>query len=154
MTTTSQPVPLWAPLYGASIGQAWTRFWKKYATFSGRASRSEYWWWFLISVVIGIVLEIITLAVSGGTGMGRMNSDGSMIAPNAGAIIMTIILIIWGLGTIIPGLALLARRLHDVNLSAWFIFIGLVPFVGGIILLIMAILPSNQAGQRFDRPIS
>src|SRR5690606_31218895 len=36
-------VPLWAPLYGATMGQAWTRFWRKYADFSGRASRSEYW---------------------------------------------------------------------------------------------------------------
>ena len=44
-------VPLWAPLYGATMGQAWNRFWRKYADFSGRASRSEFWFaylWFFI----------------------------------------------------------------------------------------------------------
>src|SRR6218665_2902761 len=45
--------PLWAPLYGATMRQAWTRFWKKYATFSGRASRSEFWFAYLwISILV------------------------------------------------------------------------------------------------------
>ena len=49
------------PLYGASIGQAITRFFKKYATFSGRASRSEYWWVYLMNSVIGMVLVFALL---------------------------------------------------------------------------------------------
>ena len=44
--------PLWAPLYGASLPQAVRRFFAKYADFSGRASRSEYWWWYLVTVIV------------------------------------------------------------------------------------------------------
>ena len=47
VTSNSGQVPLDAPLRGATFGQAFTRFFKKYAIFHGRASRSEFWWWFL-----------------------------------------------------------------------------------------------------------
>ncbi|MGO4805605.1 DUF805 domain-containing protein [Arthrobacter sp. 2MCAF15] len=141
---TGEP-PLWAPLYGASLTQAVQRFFKKYATFTGRASRSEYWWWALVSLLVGIVINIIT-----STGMTTNASGAATIGP--GAVIGLILAVVWGLGTIVPSLALLARRLHDVNMSAWLILLVLVPFLGGLALLVMAILPSNPAGQRFDQP--
>jgi len=137
--------PLWAPLYGATLQQAVQRFFKKYAIFSGRASRSEYWWWALVSLIVGIVINIIT---STGT---TTNASGAAVT-GPGAIVGLILAVIWGLGTIVPSLALLARRLHDVNLSAWLILLVLVPFLGGLALLVMTILPSNPAGQRFDQP--
>jgi uncharacterized membrane protein YhaH (DUF805 family) len=137
--------PLWAPLYGATIKQAVQRFFKKYATFSGRASRSEYWWWALVSLIVGIIINVIT-----STGTTTTASGSAMTGP--GAVIGMILAVIWGLGTIVPSLALLARRLHDVNLSAWLILLVLVPILGGLALLVMTILPSNPAGQRFDRP--
>ena len=137
--------PLWAPLYGASFQQAVQRFFKKYATFSGRASRSEYWWWALVSFIVGIIINIIT-----NTGMTTTPSGAAVLGP--GAVVGIILAVIWGLATIVPSLALLARRLHDVNLSAWLILIVLVPFLGGLALLVMTILPSNPAGQRFDQP--
>jgi uncharacterized membrane protein YhaH (DUF805 family) len=137
--------PLWAPLYGATIQQAVQRFFKKYATFSGRASRSEYWWWALVSLIVSIIINIIT---STGT---TTNASGAA-TPGPGAVIGMILAVIWGLGTIVPSLALLARRLHDVNLSAWLILLVLVPILGGLALLVMTILPSNPTGQRFDRP--
>jgi hypothetical protein len=56
-TLTAEQVPLDKPLYGATFGQAISRFFKKYATFSGRASRSEYWWWVLASAIISAVLS-------------------------------------------------------------------------------------------------
>ena len=49
-----------------------------------------------------------------------------------------------------PSLAVLVRRLHDANFSGFFVFIGLIPFVGGIILLVLTILPSKPEGARFD----
>src|SRR6476620_2510112 len=137
--------PLWAPLYGATLQQAVQRFFKKYAIFSGRASRSEYWWWALVSLIVGIGINIIT---STGT---TTNASGAAVT-GPGAIVGLILAVIWGLGTIVPSLALLARRLHDVNLSAWLILLVLVPFLGGLALLVMTILPSNPAGQRFDQP--
>lgn len=143
-------VPLWAPYYGAPIGEAARRFWKKYATFSGRASRSEYWWWMLISVGVSIVLQIIIAA--GNTGSTSSATGVVSATPGPIAFIGFILALVWGLAAIVPSLALTARRLHDVNMSAWMILIGLVPFLGGLALLVMTILPSNPQGQRFDRP--
>ena len=56
VTANSGQVPLDAPLRGASFGQAFARFFKKYVIFHGRASRSEFWWWFLANWVISGVL--------------------------------------------------------------------------------------------------
>ncbi|MGO4856216.1 DUF805 domain-containing protein [Arthrobacter sp. 2MCAF14] len=144
-TVPAGPVPLWYPYYGAPIGEAARRFFKKYATFTGRASRSEYWWWALISGVVAIILNIIISA-------GATVSDTGAMVPGPGAVIGYILLVIWGLATLIPSLALVVRRLHDVNFSGWMILLGLVPFLGGLALLIFMILPSKPEGQRFDVP--
>lgn len=141
--------PLWAPYYGAPIGEAATRFFKKYATFTGRASRSEYWWWALISGVVSIVLNIIT-AVGGAAGA-TTDATGTTV-PGPGALVGIILLVGWGLAVIVPTVALIVRRLHDVNFSGWMILIGLVPFLGGLALLVFMILPSKPEGQRFDVP--
>ncbi|MHC6221757.1 DUF805 domain-containing protein [Arthrobacter sp. MMS24-S77] len=142
-------VPLWAPYYGAPIGEAARRFFKKYATFTGRASRSEYWWWTLISVVVSIVLNIIT-SVAGSAG--ATVSDAGTMVPGPGAIVGVILLVIWGLAVIVPSLALVVRRLHDANFSGWMILIGLVPFLGALALLVFMFLPPKPEGQRFDVP--
>ncbi|MDJ0358596.1 DUF805 domain-containing protein [Paenarthrobacter sp. PH39-S1] len=143
--------PLWAPLYGASLPDAVKRFWKKYVVFSGRASRSEYWWWALVSAVVVLVLEIIG-AAAGGAGA-TVAADGTSV-PGPGFGVAAAIIGLWGLATIIPGLALLSRRLHDGNFSAWFILLGLVPFLGAIALLVMTLMPSNPQGRRFDGPVA
>ncbi|OOP65322.1 hypothetical protein BMF89_00080 [Arthrobacter sp. SRS-W-1-2016] len=131
--------------YGAPIGEAARPFFKKYATFTGRASRSEYWWWALISGVVAIILNIIISA-------GATVSDSGAKVPGPGAVVGDILLGIWGLATIIPSVAVVVRRLHDVNFSGWMILIGPVPFLGGLALLIFMILPSKPEGQRFDVP--
>ncbi|WP_457962409.1 DUF805 domain-containing protein [Arthrobacter sp. D1-29] len=141
--------PLWAPYYGAPLPVAVKRFFKKYATFSGRASRSEYWWWTLVSVGVSIILQIVA-GIMGAAGA-TVTADGTAV-PGAGAVPVYIILVIWGLATIVPSLALTARRLHDVNLSGWLILVVLVPFLGAIALLVMTILASKPEGQRFDQP--
>lgn len=146
--TAGEP-PLWAPYYGATLPVAVQRFFKKYATFSGRASRSEYWWWALVAFAVGVVLNIIT-SVAGAAGS-TVTADGTPV-PGPGALVGSILLIIWGLAVIVPSFALLVRRLHDANLSGWLALLILVPFLGALALIVMAILPSNPAGQRFDRP--
>jgi uncharacterized membrane protein YhaH (DUF805 family) len=123
------------------------RFFKKYATFSGRASRSEYWWWTLVSVVVSIILNILV-----GTGSAATTSTGVSSSLGPGATLGFILVVIWGLGTIIPSLALGVRRLHDGNFSGWLLLLALVPFLGTLAVLIFMILPSNPAGQRFDQP--
>ncbi|MBT2550362.1 DUF805 domain-containing protein [Arthrobacter sp. ISL-65] len=141
--------PLWAPYYGAPFPVAVRRFFKKYATFSGRASRSEYWWWALAALVIDIIINIIT-AVGGATGA-TVAANGTAV-PGPGAVVGYVLLGIWALGTIVPSLALTARRLHDVNLSGWLVLLVLVPFLGALALLVLTILPSKPEGQRFDTP--
>ena len=145
----SGPVPLWAPYYNAPFGVAVRRFFSKYATFSGRASRAEYWWWLLVSVIVSTVLNIIA-NVAGGS---SMNANGAMTM-SGGYIVVGIISLIWSLAILIPSLALLSRRLHDTNHSAGWIFILLIPLIGWIIVLIFVLTGPNPAGARFDRPTS
>ncbi|WP_284974135.1 DUF805 domain-containing protein [Arthrobacter sp. efr-133-TYG-104] len=141
--------PLWAPYYGAPIGAAVKRFFKKYTAFTGRASRSEYWWWTLVSFIVSTVLNILASVIGAA---GATVSDSGATVPGAGAIPFYILLAIWGLATIIPSLALLVRRLHDGNFSGWLALLVLVPFLGALAVLVLSLLPSNPAGQRFDRP--
>jgi uncharacterized membrane protein YhaH (DUF805 family) len=143
---TGEP-PLWAPFYGASFPVAAKRFFKKYATFSGRASRSEYWWWTLAAIAVSIVLNII---IGLGTTAATSLSDAPTLGP--AAIFGYVLLVIWGLATLVPSLALTVRRLHDGNFSGWLLLLILVPFLGAIAILVFTILPSNPAGQRFDQP--
>jgi len=140
--------PLSLPLYGASFGQAFRRFWTKYATFSGRASRSEFWWWYLANAIVVAVLYAIT-AIGGFAGATYdattgTSEPGPLIGVGAG------LLGLWALATIVPSFAIAWRRLHDTNRSGGFWFLGLIPFVGGIILLVLFVLESDPQGDRFD----
>ncbi|MGM7778809.1 DUF805 domain-containing protein [Arthrobacter sp. KNU-44] len=126
-------VPLELPYYGAPPIEAVKRFWKKYAIFHGRASRSEYWWWFLASAVVSGVIN-----AAGATANGNTSTSTALGG-------------LWFLATIVPSLALAARRLHDANLSALFLLLALVPVLGWIALLVFVLLPANPRGQRFDR---
>jgi uncharacterized membrane protein YhaH (DUF805 family) len=133
--------PLWAPYYGAPLPAAVKRFFKKYATFSGRASRSEFWWWALVSFAVSIVLNII----SGPTATSALDST-----PTLG--IGTILGAIWGLATIVPSLALVVRRLHDGGFSGLLALLLLVPFAGAVAVFVLTILPSKPEGQKYDQP--
>jgi uncharacterized membrane protein YhaH (DUF805 family) len=137
-----------APYYGASLGVAFSRFWRKYATFSGRASRSEYWWWVLIGTIVTAIFYIIGI-LAGGI-YGPPTAAG---VPTLGAgygIYMTLS-VIWGLAVLVPGLAVNWRRLHDTNHRGASYFLALIPIVGPIIVLVFLLLPPNPEGARFDR---
>lgn len=133
--------PLWAPYYGAPFPAAVKRFFQKYATFSGRASRSEFWWWALVSFAVSTVFNII----SGATTASSLDS-----APTLG--IGAILGVVWGLATLVPSLALLVRRLHDGGFSGLLALLLLVPFAGAVAVLVLAILPSKPEGQKYDQP--
>ena len=141
----SNEPPLWAPYYGAPLLAAAGRFFKKYATFSGRASRSEYWWWVLISVIVGVVLNVI---VAPGSTHDRYGNT----IPGPAAVIGLGLVILWGLATFVPGLALSVRRMHDAGMSGWMLLLSLVPFVGAVAILVFMVMPADANGQRFDRP--
>ena len=148
MSDTTSAAPLSAPLYDATFGQAISRFFKKYGTFSGRASRSEFWWFFLFNFIVSGVLYGIA-AIVGASSAGV--SDTGMYMQGPAFWLAAIPYWLWLLVTIVPWLALCWRRLHDTDKSGGFYFLGLIPFVGGIILLVLLALPSDPAGARFDR---
>lgn len=147
MTDLRTEPPLERPYYGAPLSAAVRRFFRKYATFSGRASRSEYWWWFLASVVITGVLQLPAVA----TGAIEMQSNGTYTVVGGPGLIFAVLYVVWGLGTIIPGLALLVRRLHDIDHSGFWVFIALVPLIGAIVLFVFTVLGPRPGGARFDR---
>jgi uncharacterized membrane protein YhaH (DUF805 family) len=140
MTTPS----LEMPYYGIGFVDAIKRGFKKYATFSGRASRSEYWWWylftFLVYLVLGVPLYVVGMATS---------RDGGR-TPGALAIPLLILLTVFALGIIVPSLALTVRRLHDAGYSGLLALLFLIPYVGGLVILIFALLPSSPAGAKYD----
>nr|WP_294846601.1 DUF805 domain-containing protein [uncultured Sphingomonas sp.] len=106
---------------------------KKYADFSGRAPRAEYWWFYLFEIIlfcVAIMLDALSGGGFGGTPYGLFTA-------------------ILGLGLIIPGLAVTIRRLHDTDRSGWWILIALVPLIGGIILLVFSILQGTLGTNRY-----
>ncbi|GBE24204.1 inner membrane protein YhaI [bacterium BMS3Bbin02] len=109
----------------------------KYATFSGRASRPEYWWFALFLYAGSLALRIAF----------GFNASGP-----------STLQIVFGLGTLLPGLAVAVRRLHDTNRSGAYLFIGLIPIVGIFVILWMLTNPGspgpNTYGETPDYPIN
>lgn len=145
----SATVPLSQPLYGASFGQAFSRFFKKYATFSGRASRSEFWWWYLAHAIVVTAIFIFMLA--GAFGGATTDPITGRTEPGPLLGVGALLLVLWQLATLIPMIAISWRRLHDVNLAGPFWFLSFVAGIGGIAVIVLTALPSNPAGARFDR---
>ncbi|SET23363.1 DUF805 domain-containing protein [Thorsellia anophelis] len=109
----------------------------KYATFQGRARRSEFWFFQLFYMIFSIGLQVIAsiLAVVSG-------SEGV-------AAFFGILLIAFYLALFLPSLSVLVRRLHDTDRSGWFVFISFIPLVGTIILLIWLCSEGTQGDNRF-----
>lgn len=92
----------------------------KYVQFTGRSSRSAYWYWVLFAVIVYVIAYAISAAI------------GSLI-----------LYYLVALAFFLPGLAVGVRRLHDTGRSGWWYLIGLVPLIGGIVLLVFFIQPSD-----------
>ncbi len=120
------------------FGEAVKSFWSHYSKFKGRSRRSEYWW-------IQLFLVLTNLAVAG-IDLVLMNGDVERFIANGGG---GIVGLIWILVTIVPALAVLVRRLHDTGKSGWWVLIGFVPLVGGIVLLVFTVLDSDAGGNKF-----
>ncbi|MFO1279738.1 MAG: DUF805 domain-containing protein [Burkholderiaceae bacterium] len=106
------------------IQQAFVTCLKKYADFSGRATRSEYWWFVLCEVLILGIASLISDWLPG----------------------------LFALALVLPALAVGARRLHDTGRSGWWLLLMLVPFIGGLFLLYWAVLPSQPSANAFGEP--
>ena len=119
------------------FAEATRSFWKNYATFKGRARRSEYWFIQLFLVLTNLAAFFIDLALLGG-------DLERIMAMGGGGIVG----LVWILATIVPALAVLIRRLHDTDKSAWWVLIGLVPFAGGIVLLVFTVQDSTPGDNK------
>ena len=150
-------VALSQPLYGATIGQAVRRFWKKYATFTGRASRAEFWWWYLVSTLVSFVLSAINRLFAGPQPVAPTTQeqlDGYFSQVMAWSLRGSVLSLIWGLATLVGMLALSTRRLHDTNRSGWWYLIIFVPIVGIIVLIVFWASAPKPEGQRYDRELA
>jgi uncharacterized membrane protein YhaH (DUF805 family) len=142
----AQPSPpsLDMPYYGIGFVDAIKRGFKKYAAFKGRASLSEYWWWVLFTNLVGFTLLIPAFLIDFAT-----STDGGS-TPGTAFIVLIILLTVFYLGLAVPSLALMVRRLHDAGYSGLLVLLGLVPYLGGLIILIFTVLPSSPAGAKYD----
>jgi uncharacterized membrane protein YhaH (DUF805 family) len=139
---------------------------KRYADFSGRSRRLEFWLWHLFNAIVaGVVVTIITISVFGsiadvtqraasgefanyaavdGANFVTLNGEKYAIPPEVmiqavmGSIgIPFLLLALYSLAVFLPNLAVIVRRLHDQDKSGWWFFIGFVPIIGGIWLLVL-----------------
>ncbi|EBA8669452.1 DUF805 domain-containing protein [Salmonella enterica subsp. enterica serovar Panama] len=105
---------------------------EKYAKFSGRASRREYWWFTLFNVIVYCITIFLDIKI-------QNNLDDYMFYLTA----------IYFILIFIPILALQIRRLHDIGCSGWFELIIFIPSIGSLILLIMHCLPSESGNNKY-----
>ena len=101
-----------------------------YAQFSGRASRSEYWWFVLASFLVTFVAALI---------------DGA-----SGGVAITLLASIF---VIIPGFAVSVRRLHDTNRSGWYLLLLFVPLIGAILIFIWSVTSGDKKANQYG-PVS
>ena len=97
----------------------------KYAEFNGRASRSEFWWFYLFYTLCWII----------------------------GFVVNPVVELIVVLGLLLPYIAVAARRLHDINKSGWLQLIGLIPLIGWIIIIIWCATEGHKKKNKYGAPI-
>jgi uncharacterized membrane protein YhaH (DUF805 family) len=102
----------------------------KYATFAGRARRSEYWWFTLFTALI--------------LGVGRLLDTGSSGGP--------VITVFAALAVLLPAWAVSVRRLHDTGRSGWWLLVGLIPILGIIVLIVFACQPTLDDENLYGPP--
>lgn len=147
---TADPTDPDLPLRGAPPLTAYARYWRRSVVFSGRASLSEYWWPVLLNAVLGAVVGTIGAALlAAGSGLTQQSVAVAPVLNALGAVLLVAVLILL-VAQILPTIAVGVRRLHDADLSGLFYLLVLIPSVGGLILLVLHVLPANPAGRRFD----
>jgi len=111
----------------------------KYATFTGRAARPEYWWWILAVIILLVILTVI---------------DGALLAPMMGYPAFGVeapepLSGIASLALLLPNLAVGVRRLHDTDRSGWWLLLSLIPLIGTLVLLYFFVQPGTEGSNRF-----
>ncbi|MCU1054800.1 DUF805 domain-containing protein [Stenotrophomonas maltophilia group sp. RY12688] len=111
----------------------------RYAQFTGRASRSEFWWFQLFIMIVSLPLYLLSFYA------GYSGSQGL-------ALVVTGLGVVMCLAFVLPSIAATIRRLHDTDRSGWWLLLGFVPFVS-LVLLVFLLLPGTPGGNRFGAPV-
>ena len=112
---------------------------KQYADFGGRARRKEFWYFVLFNFIASVVAVMIDMA----TGW-KPTTDSSSVLESYGPCYLTYLFAV-----MLPAIAVAVRRLHDLGKSGWWLFIGLIPFVGSIWLIVLCCQDSKNGGNRY-----
>lgn len=166
MTDTLAVVADATPVRRSSLTEAMTAFVVNAYTIRGRASRSQFWWWMLVNVVVLALSQLlIPFLVSGRTPQPTLQvgpfgswlfadielfTTHSTDAPSSPLAATSLLFAgLWLIATLIPGFTVAVRRLHDSNLSGWWVLLAFLSF-GPFILLLLATRRSRPDGIRFD----
>ena len=114
---------------------AYKSFFKGYVDFAGRSSRADYWWIWLVNIILSIPFYMAY-----GAAMANPDSEAALMTLG----LLVFVYIIFGLAVFLPGLALTVRRLRDAGFHWVLIFVGFVPFVGSIALLVLLAMPTKE----------
>lgn len=106
---------------------------KKYAVFSGRSRRKEYWFFVLFNILATIALAIV-------------DSFAGTFDPDLG---LGLLGLIYSLAILIPSIAVLVRRLHDTGRSAWWLLIAFIPLIGALVLLVFMLLDGDDKDNEY-----
>ncbi|PAX09756.1 DUF805 domain-containing protein [Sphingomonas lenta] len=103
---------------------------RRYAEFSGRSRRKEYWMFLLFTIIVNIALTatqgVLGLSLGGGDGVGALAAIGGI----------GLLSLIFGLGSLIPSIAVAMRRLHDTNRSGWWLLAPVLPYILGVLVMV------------------
>lgn len=100
----------------------------KYVTFSGRAQRSEFWWFVLFTFLVSIALSVVDSVLFGTTTTTATSFESSTDTP--------ILSVLFSLAILLPSISVAVRRLHDLDRTGWWYWLFLVPIIGFIILIV------------------
>jgi uncharacterized membrane protein YhaH (DUF805 family) len=115
---------------------------RRYADFSGRSRRKEYWMFTLLLLILYAVIATIAVVT------GSLDSAAGLGFSMFGGISLFLLAVV-GLAMIIPSIAVQVRRFHDQDRSGWFVLLNFIPYLGGFIVLVMMCLEGTKGPNRF-----
>ena len=117
---------------------------RRYADFSGRSRRMEFWMWQLFQIIIYFVVVVLAMVVGGGA---MMSGDPTaMMAAGGGMLVIMLLYMVYLLAVLVPSIAVAVRRLHDTNRTGWWVLAPLAPYLVVIVAGMLAMSSPDMAG--------